>query len=149
WLRDHRPDAVITSTATIPVPALASRVLGIPHVWWVHEFVTLDHGLSFLLGEPVSQRLMGWLSRLVVVNSAAVGEHYCPPIPRSKTRVVHYGIPSIAAAPRAGDDTPIRVLLLGRQTPSKGQSTAIKAAALLQAQGIGVQFRLVGPGSAG
>src|SRR3990172_4393369 len=36
WLRAERPDIVVTNTAVIPTPALASAAAGIPHVWWVH-----------------------------------------------------------------------------------------------------------------
>jgi Glycosyl transferase 4-like domain len=55
-LRTERPDVVVTNTATTPVAAVASRLVGIPHVWWVHEFVASDHGLSYALGERFSQR---------------------------------------------------------------------------------------------
>ena len=92
WLRAERPDVVVTNTAVIPTPALASAMAGVPHVWWLHEFVTKDHGLRYTLGEPASQRAIGWLSKLVVTNSRAVQDHFSPPIPREKMRVVHQGI---------------------------------------------------------
>jgi glycosyltransferase involved in cell wall biosynthesis len=145
WLRAERPDVVVTSTATIATPALASALARIPHVWWLQEFVTKDHGLSYMLGEPLSQRSIGWLSKVVVANSNAVKDHFSPPIPSEKMRVIYYGI-------RGGDTTPnridlptLRVLLLGWQTPTKGQKLALEATGILNSGPLRIQLRLVGP----
>jgi len=60
----------VTNTATIPTPALACALLHKPHIWLLHEFVTLDHHFPYLLGERVSQHLIGRLSVLVIANSS-------------------------------------------------------------------------------
>ena len=145
WLRAERPDVVLTSTATIATPALASALAGIPHVWWLQEFVTKDHGRSYMLGEHLSQRSIGWLSKVVVANSNVVKDHFSPPIPSEKMRVIYYGI-------RGGDTTPnridlptLRVLLLGWQTPTKGQKLALEATGILSSGALRIQLRLVGP----
>jgi glycosyltransferase involved in cell wall biosynthesis len=136
---------VLTSTAAILTPALASKVVGIPHIWWLHEFMTKDHGLRYLAGEPLSQRSIGWLSKVVVANSKAVWDHYSPPIPSEEMRLIYYGIAGFDAIPNRIDLPTFRVLLLGRQTPSKGQELALNAASILKRGQIQVQFRLVGP----
>jgi glycosyltransferase involved in cell wall biosynthesis len=144
WLGTTRPDVVVTNTAVIPTAALASAVVGIPHVWWLKEFVTKDHQLTYLLGERVSQRMIGWLSALVVANSNAVVEHYSPPIPRHKMRMIHSGVPVPAVSPIRVDTPTLRVLLLGRQAPTKGGKVALEAASLLASEPMHVDMRLVG-----
>jgi glycosyltransferase involved in cell wall biosynthesis len=144
WLRTAHPDVVVTNTATIPTPALASAALGVPHVWWLKEFVTKDHGLSYVLGEPLSQRVIGWLSKFVVANSRAVQEHFSPPIPRDKMRMIHSGFPAFDPSPNRIDLPILRVLLLGRQTPAKGGKLALEAVSILEPEPTRVELRLVG-----
>jgi glycosyltransferase involved in cell wall biosynthesis len=149
WLRATRPDVVVTTTGLIPTPALASAVVGIPHVWALHQFVTTDQGLRYLLSEPLSQRVIGWLSEIVVANSRAVEEHFSPPIPRRKMRMLYPGVPGFEARPNRIDLPRLRVLLLGRQTPSKGGTLALEAAGILRHEPIELEWRLVGPSDPG
>jgi glycosyltransferase involved in cell wall biosynthesis len=145
WLRSERPDVVVTSTATNPAAAVASAVVGIPHVWWVPEFVTRDHGLDYALGEPMSQRLIGWLSASVVACSQAVRDHFSPPIPSRKMRVIGYGFTGFDPSPNIIDPSTLRVLLLGRQTPTKGPELALEAVAIVGREPRRIELRLVGP----
>ncbi len=142
------PDAVITNTLTIPGAAVAARVLGVPHIWYVHEFGLRDHGFSFDLGYARSLRLVEHLSERIVVNSRAVLEEMSRWIDRDKLRLVHYGVCVPARpgepAPRAGDAW--NVVLVGRKSPSKGQEDAIRALAVLRESGERVTLRLVGGG---
>jgi glycosyltransferase involved in cell wall biosynthesis len=148
-LRRERPDVVVTNTATTPVAAVASRFVGIPHIWWVHEFVTSDHGLSYALGERWSQRLIGWLSRFVVVNSRALSDYYSARIPGRKLRVVYYAIDAPPVGTNRIQPGALRLLLLGRQTPSKGSELAVRALADVKDSLPGVRLRLVGSMSPG
>lgn len=145
WLRVERPDVVVTNTAVIPAPALACAMVGIPHVWWVHEFVTKDHGLRFVLGEALSQRLMGRLSRLMVVNSGAVRDYFSPSIGADKMRVIYQGIVGFKPSPNTVDSVGLRVLLMGIVSPSKGASVALEAAGILKTEQMRFRMRLVGP----
>jgi glycosyltransferase involved in cell wall biosynthesis len=115
WLRTTRPDVMVTNTAVIPT-----------------------------LGERVSQRMIGWLSTFVVANSNAVLEHFSPPIPRHKMRMIHSGVPRLDVSRNRVDTPTLRVLLLGRQTPTKGGTVALEAASLLEPEPIHVELRLVG-----
>jgi len=145
WLRAERPDVVVTNTAVIPTPALASAVAGIPHVWWLHEFVTKDHGFRYALGEPLSQRSIGWLSKLVVANSRAVQGHFSPPIRTDKMRVIYQGIVGFDASPNTIDPPNLRALVVGSLTPAKGVALALEAASILKSEAIHMELRLVGP----
>ena len=161
WLRAARPDVVVTNTAVIPVPALACAIVGVPHVWRVHEFVTKDHGLRYVLGEAFSRRTIGWTSKVVVVNSQAVRDHYSPPIPRDKVRVLDQAITGFQPTPNAVDPPNVRALVLGALAPTKGIPVALEAAKILvappapesaggpaadsAAEPVRLQLRLVGP----
>ena len=46
-LQHIKPDLVVTNTIVAPCGAFASKFLGIPHVWYIHEFLEEDHGLTF------------------------------------------------------------------------------------------------------
>ena len=123
--RAECPDVVLTSTALTPTPALASAVVRVPHVWWLHEFVTRDHGLQYVLGEPITQRVIGWLSTLVVANSEAVRTHYSPPIPFDKMRLIYYGIAATASLNEIEPGV-LRVLLLGETDTREGPSAGAR-----------------------
>jgi glycosyltransferase involved in cell wall biosynthesis len=144
-LRETQPDVVLSSTTTSPTPALASRRAGIPHVWWVHEFTTRDHHKLYALGEHVSQRIIGGLSRVVAVNSRVIADHYAPPIERDKIRLVELGVEPEAVAPLAPVEGRVRLLLLGRKAPGKGCELAVRALAELADDGLDVTLRMTGP----
>lgn len=145
WLRTERPDVVVTNTAVIPTPAIAGALARIPHVWWVHEFVTKDHGLTFVLGERLSQRLIDRLSQQVVANSRAVRDHFSPPISAERIRVVYEGSVGFAPMPNRIDPSMLRVLLIGVLSPTKGVETAIEAARMLTSEQVRLHLRVVGP----
>jgi glycosyltransferase involved in cell wall biosynthesis len=141
-----RPDAALSNTLAIPVPALAARRAGVPHLWFVHEFGVRDHGLRFDLGYATSLRLVDRLSRRVLVNSRATCQEVTRWIAPEKVRRVHYAVdvPATAKSEPASGDAPFRLVLVGRVTPSKGQREAVEAVALLRARGCDVTLDLVG-----
>ena len=144
-LREARPDVVMSSTTVSPTAAIASRRAGIPHVWWIHEFTTLDHGKRYALGEPTSQRMIGALSEHVAINSGVVADHYSPPIPRAKVTVVELGVEPNPVSANTPSRERLNALLLGRKAPAKGCETAIAAIAALRDHDVDVQLRMVGP----
>jgi len=145
-IRATRPDVVVTNTATIPTPALACRLLRKPHVWLLHEFVTLDHHLPYLFGEHLSQQMIGRLSAAVVANSSAIRQYYAPRVPLSKSRVIYYAVPGCQVQDNRLTPGQLRVLLLGRQNAFKGTDLAVRAVAQLAADEprLTVALRLVG-----
>jgi glycosyltransferase involved in cell wall biosynthesis len=140
------PDAVLTNTLTIPLPALAARRARVPHLWFVHEFGERDHGLRFDLGYARSLRLVDRLSRRVLVNSGATCQEVTRWIDPGKVRRIHYAVdvPPLAELASRSGDGPYRLLLVGRVTPAKGQRDAVEAVALLRARGCDVLLDLVG-----
>ena len=68
-IRRSEPDVVVTNSSVTPWPAIAARRLGVPHAWWVREFVREGLGWRFDLGERASYRAIAGLSAAVVANS--------------------------------------------------------------------------------
>lgn len=144
--RRDRPDVVVTNTVMPPSASLAARALRIPHVWYIHEFGVLDHGIAFDLGWHRTAGLIGRLSDVVIANSYAVRQVYTGPVPEQKLRVVYYGVETGKPVADRRDPTRFRLVVVGELKPSKGQADAISAAALLRDRGYPVDLHLVGAG---
>jgi len=150
-LREWQPDLVLTNTATVPVGALAAWILRKPHVWFIHEFVHPEHGITFDLGIQRATRIMSRLSRVIIANSKAVEAYYSHYIQRGKLRTIYQAV----AMPRQTaytdecilrEDKPLKLVIVGAIQPGKGQIDAVKAVAELKKRGINVVLTLVGSG---
>ncbi|WP_163754909.1 glycosyltransferase [Mycobacterium botniense] len=143
-----RPTMVLSNTMIIPSHAIAAKLLGIPHYWMVHEFGRDDHRLRFLLGYRRTIRLIGWLSEAVICNSQAVEKALLAIDPEMRTHVVY---PVIDAPPGTPPERhpgePLKVALVGRFAPTKGQHLAVRAIALARNAGVDIDLTLVGAGN--
>lgn len=145
-LREINPDLVVTNTLAIPLGAVAARNVGLPHVWYRHEFGRLDHDFRFHFGEHATFAAIDRLSDLVIVNSRSVLEDAPGRRFRSKARLVTYAVVVPPLGPADGlRDGLLRLVQVGRMAPSKGQKDAIRAAGDLRRRGIDVEIRFVGP----
>jgi glycosyltransferase involved in cell wall biosynthesis len=148
--RALRPDLVVTNTLAVSASALAARRLGLPHVWYIHEFGEEDHGLAFDLPRSLSRCLIDRLSTRVLVNSSAVRrsvEKWAPP---ERIRLVYYAVD--VPDPRVDVYRPhggIRLVVLGRMAPGKRQDEAIRALGLLTGRGMDASLTLVGGAAPG
>ncbi len=142
-------EIVLTQTSVVPQGAIAAAALGLPHVWYLREFVDLDHGLAFPAGTAATGDVVLALSDLVLVNSRAVRAHYfgadapsvhvLSPVPQ---------VPSVDH-PRSREGEPWTLGIVGSLNPGKGQADAVRAVALLRAGGLDVRLSLIGPDVAG
>ncbi|MGH2664060.1 MAG: glycosyltransferase family 4 protein [Actinomycetota bacterium] len=149
--RSQRPDAVISNTLTVPSGALAARRARIPHLWHVHEYGAPEHGVNFHFGRRSSLRLVGLLSRCVIVPSRFLERELAGHV-RVPIRVVRQGaeVPDLPPpASTEGGSSPCRLLVLGYKVPGKGQEDAIRAVALLNRSGVDATLSLVGANSPG
>lgn len=145
FLRQSRPDVVISNTLTVPVGAFASRWAGIPHVWYIHEFGLEDHGLRFDLGSSLSLFLIDRLSSRILVNSKAVFDRFRVHVPEYKLRQVYYAVESPARRRASVEEGgSFRLILVGRICAGKRQEDAVRAVALLAERGLKVRLSLVG-----
>lgn len=149
-LRRLRPDVVVTNTVVSPTAAFAAAIVGIPHVWSIHEFGMRDHGFKFDLGRGRTLRLAARLSRRVTVSSRALHDDVAPWVGIEKLRLVRYAVQLPDPVARAGDTSATcKLVLVGTKSPSKGQDEALRALALLRECGERVLLRLVGGGNPG
>ena len=69
------PDVIVSNTLVIPWGALAAAKLGIPHVWWIHEFGEMDHGLKFFLDFRKTLNIIAESASHIILNSEV---YFCP-----------------------------------------------------------------------
>jgi glycosyltransferase involved in cell wall biosynthesis len=151
-IREWKPDIVYSNTITLIVGAIAARLVGLPHVWHLHEFGYEDHGLVFDAGSFVSYGLVRALSKACIANSKAVAASYASHIGASKLRQVYYSMhrASNEGASASGMDaipsrgTSSRYVIVGRLGESKGQREAIEAVGQLQRSGVNLELLIVG-----
>jgi len=151
----HQCDVVYTNTIAIPVGAIAATLSRKPHVWHIHEFGTLDHGLKFDWGTNLSLSVVGKLSDVCITNSLSVKRHFSQWIEGQKLRLVYYSMklsshrqnnnaPAKTAISNGG--YPFRCVLVGRIVKGKGQEDAILAVGDLAKIKVPVELILVGNG---
>ncbi len=147
------PVAVITNTIIAPWAALATGMRKIPHIWHIHEFGDLDHGLIFEQGIEKTLSDVGLLSDLVIVNSRAVNERVQQHVDPTKIQVsyIPYDINEVQVKAKQKaintpftDDADIKVVIVGRITPSKGQLEAVKAIGEVIKKRINAQLCIIG-----
>jgi hypothetical protein len=140
-LRVERPDVVYVNTVTVPVWLLAARLSRRPALCHVHE-AEEARWVSLALGAPL------FLSRTVVVNSAATARNLLRVHPRLRDRMVlvYNGVPGPTTTVEPARPSPgrRRVLLVGRLSRRKGTDVAVEALAHLRGQGRDVQLELCG-----
>jgi glycosyltransferase involved in cell wall biosynthesis len=117
----------------------------VPHVWYLHEFVTEDHGLIWQYGERFSYWLVDKLSQIVLVNSLIIkakAERFIHP---TKIRFLYYAT-EIDWAPFEDAELPQEPILLmaGAVQPGKNQELAIRALAEPALRDIQAKLRIVG-----
>ena len=143
-----RPTMVLSNTMVIPSHAIAAKLLGIPHYWMVCEFGRDDHRLRFLLGYRRTIRLIGQLSESVICNSQAVEKSLLAVDPTMSTYVIYPVVDTpIGTPPERHPGEPMRVVLVGKFSQSKGQHLAIEAVAIARKAGVDIELALVGAGN--
>ncbi|MCL1801864.1 MAG: glycosyltransferase, partial [Promicromonosporaceae bacterium] len=142
------PDVIITQTAVFPQGALVAKMLGIPHIWYLHEYGDLDHGNQLPLPPKEFGQLVLGLSAQVLTNSYGVRDHFFGGPHKGVT--VHHQFPDYPIRELTGPSTSrlTRPWTLGiaanLELPGKRQFDALNAIALLRNQGLDIHLRLYG-----
>ena len=145
--RRQRPTMVLTNTMTIPSHAIAAKILGIPHHWFVCEFGRDDHLLWFLFGYRRTVRMVGRMSELVICNSHAVEQAMLTLDPTMKTRVLYPVVDNpLRTPPQRHPNERLRAILVGYFSIGKGQHLAIEAIAIARKAGADIELTLIGTG---
>lgn len=155
------PHVVVSNTVVHPWAAIACTMTSTKHCWFVREYGLKDHGLAFINNEQRAFEIVHELSDLIVANSKSVKSHiegYRPTNTKSPIVVSYPHVPVanlikkykptfISANLRSVGKVakmPLKLLMIGGVTESKGQFEAVKALADLHRAGYYVQLTLIG-----
>lgn len=140
-------DILMTNTLTVPWLAFAASRLNIPHIWYVHEFGDLDHGLKFVLGYEKSLSVINDTSSRVLTISDAVRKHITNVINNEKIDIIHQAInlDELKKIEIIREPGKTRFLFMGSIKASKGQQIAVDAIKLLIKDGYNVSLDIAGP----
>lgn len=149
FLRQLRPDFIHTnSLKSHVIGGLAGRLAKIPVIWHMRDRIAPDYL------PPNAVRLVRLLSRVlprfVIANSFATlstvidarAKGKCET--RSHFRVVHDGCDVPTTRPMALEENVVKVGLIGRVSPWKGQDVFIRAAAAICEEFPQVRFQIIG-----
>jgi glycosyltransferase involved in cell wall biosynthesis len=149
-----RPDLVVTNTVVAPWASFAAAVLGIPQAWFVREYGDLDHGLQFQSGRAGTFSDIGLFSNAVVTNSAAMRDHLAQWIDPAKISIAYPVVdgeellrtrtepPEREPFPQA--DAGLKITVVGRVEPGKGQHRVVDALGELRRRGVTASACFVG-----
>jgi glycosyltransferase involved in cell wall biosynthesis len=152
--RRNRPDLVVVNTVVAPWASFAAAMLGIPQAWFIREYGDLDHGLQFQIGRAGTLRDIDLLAGAVVTNSESLRAHLTQWIHADKVSVAYpvvevdrlvasaQGAPGTQPFPQA--EPGLRVTVVGRVEPSKGQQRVIDAIGELHRRGVAASACFVG-----
>lgn len=147
---DFQPQVAYTNTMVMPWCALVAKSYDVPHIWGIHEFGDLDHGLDFDYGYEKSLRFIDMLSDSVIVNSKAVQKYVGRYINPKKFQLLYPQAkePQLSTKKVASPfskHAELTLAIVGRVAPSKGQFDAVKALQTLRKQGLKAELLIVGP----
>lgn len=151
WAKARRVGLVYSNTITVLEGALLARLLGVPHVWHLHEAVEGNDDLVSPLPGAWLPRFILRHSERVIVNSEHLRRSLFPDAPRDKVRVVYNGVAvgeaGAAPPPVPGlpDDAPVSAIV-GRLDENKRVADYLAAAAMLRARVPDAHHLVVGAG---
>ena len=142
-IRTLKVDVVIANTITQPVWIYAARLAGRPVFCHVREAEdSLNRAIRAVLVGPLS------LTQLVVSNSKATERFVrgSSVLPLPETRVIYNAKDWSGYFRSVPEHTVgrVRMVLIGRISPRKGQDTAIEALRILRERGVDAELRIIG-----
>jgi glycosyltransferase involved in cell wall biosynthesis len=126
-LKQERPDLVSTNTLVPFVASIAARIIGVPHVWWIHEFGKEDFGFTTGWGhENASLSWMQSSSKLIIGNSIAISAKFANFMPHANIATIYQPVSWISSK-QAVATSQARFLMFGQLVPSKGHLDVLQA----------------------
>ncbi|HET8700279.1 MAG TPA: glycosyltransferase [Nitrococcus sp.] len=153
-VRRFAPDIIYTNTGVVPIGAVLARILRVPHVWHMREFVRENRDMCYDLGERVSRYVMKRLATRVICNSRALGSTFAEFLGRDDVIVIYNGFDFEAPATTDNaarwrtptDDAAAELLCVTSLIPEKGLEDAIAALAGLARRGLPARLTIAGDG---
>jgi len=145
-LREIKPDYVVTNTiVSNPAFAIASKLHGYRHAWYIHELGDKDHGYKYYFGKRLTWSLVNLLSDRVIINSHFTLRYFTNKKIEhgSKRKIIYYGVPverlkindtdfDEAIINKWNGITKWNILVAGRTVKGKGQEDIITAIAIIK-----------------
>jgi glycosyltransferase involved in cell wall biosynthesis len=151
-IQEEKPDVIMTNTIVSPWAAVAAYFQKVPHVWFVREYGDVDHRHTFELGREKMLQDIGTLSSMVVTNSKTLAKHIEADIGSEKITTLYnpFDLDELKAEslktainPFKAKDS-LKLVITGKITPTKGQTEAAEAVAMLIKQGFNVELCVIG-----
>lgn len=146
-----RPHIIYTNSSVTPAGAIAAVLSRRPHIWHIREFGVDDYGFRYTLGFAGTARLIGTLSKQVIVISRELEKRYRPHVNSDRLTVINNPITvrhdQLTRSPgELLTSGAVRVGIVGLINPGKGQDEAIRAVSLLVKKGLDVYLDIAGDG---
>lgn len=144
------PQVVFTNTSVIPWGAMLAKLMGVPHVWSIHEFGEKDHGLKYFLPLIETRKIIDQTSDCVIYNSKVIQGEYEKTISKEKGEVLYPILSDLKSKKLSKKNwvfqknRSLKIILVGFMAESKGQDQAVQATLKLIKQGRRVELLLLG-----
>ncbi len=144
-------DLVCTNSIVVFTGALAAWFGRKGHLWFIHEFIEEEYGLTCFLPLLLTLRLVDIWSKRILLASRALQEEYSKYFPIEKTQVV-YQAALTNLVPQRVPPIPFKVgkglkcVTVGTLLSARGYADAIKAVGYLNKRGYRVHLTIVGDG---
>jgi glycosyltransferase involved in cell wall biosynthesis len=138
------PDLIVTQTGVVPQGAIAARILNKPHVWYLREYIDLDHGLRIPFGKDVFSKIVLELSEKVITNSEELAKYFYSENDL-KVEVIHpLNLNFQSLNTNKIPSKSLRLGVVGTLSENKGQIFAVEAIKNLIEIGFEVSLELYG-----
>ncbi len=141
----YKPTLIFSNTSVMNIGAWAALLTHTKHYWYIHEMGEEDFGFKLPWGK-MSYRFMALTSKLVLTNSLHLAKKYIAKYKGIKIKVIRNPVfvKDDYKTISWEKELPVRLLLLGQVTATKGHSTAIDALSLFNQSGNKVNLSIVG-----
>ncbi len=147
YMKKIRPDYCMTNTSVVPYLALSSKIMGIPHCWFIHEILALTwRNQCFIFGDDNTYRFIGKFSSTILVPSDYTRKFYIGKnISPDKIKVIRQAV----EIPQhdndvARTDKRYTVMSVGVYDSNKGHLDLLKAVNILTDEGIDIHCIIIG-----
>lgn len=144
YIRGNSIGCVVSVTTVTPVGALAAFCSSTKHIWYIHEYVDLDHGLSFNYGKRFTYWVVNLLSTKIITISESLKE-YLSTFLKKEIVIVPNMANYIDSLPTKREIDILSIVMVGRISEGKNQLLALKALGyLIYNQGRKAKMTFVG-----
>ncbi|WP_291538409.1 glycosyltransferase [Bacteroides sp.] len=145
YLKRIHPDIVVTNTITSPVVAIASKLGGYKHLWFIHEMPIHTGFYTFVLKEKIIMHLVDKTAYRILVVSDSAKNYYRRFITRkNRIQKIEVTVGINLNQFRKEKNPYLTMLFVGNFDTNKNQEEAINACKLLKERDIDFYLYLVG-----